>query len=389
MRVLWSGPFASNSALKGNVAVNQAAAKWSRGLLRGLESAGAEIRVINHCSEQRWPAGRVFWKDNSPRWFLDWFPCERIAYCNAWGVKDTWLDRAYANAARRIFSTWHPDIVLCYNSLHSFNVVVMREAAKRGISAVPIILDGDDPRQDNWQKLLRDNRFAAGVVFLSWWMYQNYPQRNIPLFHMDGGAEEFKGVRPDESHSAPTPSIYTYTLVHTGALDRWRGLDFMKEIVRLCKRKDVRFVFCGKCDKEKMWAEFGNDSRIEVKGFISNEAVERICLNADLFMNVRNPDIGDNVVNYPSKVPNYLVWGKPVVSTWIDSFSPDYREVLCVPEQNTPEGFVRKIEEVLGWNEDVRYRHYEKLREWYSAKKQWNVQAERLIAFLKGLATKL
>lgn len=384
MKILWCGPFFSDAALQEKKAPNQAAAKWSRGFLRGLEAAGVEIRVIDHCSEQRWPRGRVFWQGNSPRWFLDWFPCERVSYCNAWGVKDTWLAWAYARAARRIFSTWRPDIVLCYNSLHSFNVACMREASKVGVRSVPIILDGDDPRQDNWTKLVRDNRFASGIVFLSWWMYQNYPNHNLPLFHMDGGADGFKGILSETSLPVPPRSTCTYTLVHTGALDKWRGLDFMRGVVRACRRSDVRFVFCGKCDKATMWAEFGNDPRVEVKGFVSNEEVDKISRKADAFLNVRTPGLGDNLVNYPSKVPQYLAWGKPVVSTWNDSFSPDYRDILEVCD-DTPEGFVRVLEDVLAWDEEKRRAKFNQIKVWFDERKSWTRQSSRLLDFIGTL----
>lgn len=393
MKILWVGPFYSDAALSEKLAPNQAAAKWSRGLLRGLEAAGAEIRVIDHCSEQRWPKGRVFWQDDDPKWFLDWYPCERVAYCNAVGLKERWLAWTYARRARRLFRTWRPDVVLCYNSLHQHNVAVMREAHALGITCVPIILDGDDPRRDNWQKLLRDDRFADGVVFLSWWMYQNYPNRQLPLFHMDGGADAFQGLSPTLPPSiplpaaTPTPTTSTsssstpYTLVHTGSLDKWRGLDFMKGVVKGCARQDVRFVFCGKCDKAKMWAEFGNDPRVDVRGFVTDEEVAAISRAADVFLNVRTPGIGDNLVNYPSKVPQYLAWGKPVVSTWNDSFSPDYRDILEVCD-DTPAGFVRVLEEVLEWDEAKRVAKFNQIKSWFEDRKSWERQAGRLLEFL-------
>ena len=165
MKILWIGPFFSDEALFKKKAANQAAAKWSRGLLKGLEHAGCEIRVIDHVPNQRWPKGDIFWQDNDKKWFLDWYPCERISYFNVWGVKELWLGWQYARAVKRVLREWHPDVVLCYNSLHSFNVAVMEEAHRRDIKCVPIILDGDDPRRDDWEKLLHDNRFADGIVF--------------------------------------------------------------------------------------------------------------------------------------------------------------------------------------------------------------------------------
>ena len=133
-----------------------------------------------------------------------------------------------------------------------------------------------------------------------------------------------------------------------------------------------------------MWAEFGNDRRVEVKGFVSESEVEKICREADVFLNVRTPGLGDNLVNYPSKIPNYLSWGKPVVSTWNDSFSPEYRRLLEITD-DTPEGFVRVLDEVLSWDDERRCAKYEQIRSWFDECKHWTRQAERLANWMKAL----
>lgn len=379
MKILWVGPFFSDFALATRREVNQAASKWSRGLLSALDRRGVELRVLSSCVAQRWPRGKVFWQDADAKWFLDWFPCERIGYCNVAGVKGPWIARAYARRARKLFRSWRPDAVLCYNSLHAEHVAVMREASRAGIKCIPIILDGDDPRQDNWRWLLDGNRYASGVVFLSYWMTQHYPNRDVPLLHMDGGADSFKGIPPPRGNSARA-----YTLVHTGSIDYWRGLDFMGDVIGRCKRQDVSFVFCGKCDKARVMAAFGNDPRVDIRGFLTNEEVEKICLSADVFLNVRNPSVGDNILNYPSKVPNYLSYGRPVVSTWIDSFSPDYRDILDVCD-NTPEGFVQTLDGVLAQTDEQRAAKFEQIRQWFANRKSWDVQVGRLIDFVEKL----
>lgn len=382
LKILWIGPFFSDKALTEKRAANQAAAKWSRGLLRGLERLGCELKVVNHCPEQVWPKGRVFWQNNARKWFLDWYPCARIPYLNVPRIREMWLCWAYGRAVRKMIALWRPDVLLAYNSFHAYNEVAMKVAKTLGVKCVPIILDGDDPRRDNWAWLRRTTKNADGIVFLSWWMKEHCPI-DVPVLHLDGGADAFKGSLPLGRAAGQKPS--SFSLVHTGALDYWRGLDFMKKVVRMCGRQDVRFIFCGKCDRDAMRKEFSNDSRVEICGFLPNDDVDKICRAATLFLNVRDPNVGDNIVNYPSKVPQYLAWGKPVISTWLKSFSPDHRDVLCVAESNTPEAFLSKIDEVISWDASVYEKHFNKVKLWYNTYKDWRVQAGRLVDFMETL----
>ena len=211
-------------------------------------------------------------------------------------------------------------------------------------------------------------------------MYKNYPRQDMPLLHMDGGAECFKGVIPVARRADDV-----FKVVHTGALDYWRGLDFMKGVVKSCKRSDVKFILCGKCDKEQMWAEFENDSRVEVKGFLPESEVDEICRCADVFLSVRTPGLGDNLVNYPSKIPNYLSWGVPVVSTWNDSFSPDYRTLLEVSD-DTPEGFNAELDKVLSWDSSTCQQKFNAIHTWFDDNKNWRRQAARLVEWLGSIA---
>lgn len=158
----------------------------------------------------------------------------------------------------------------------------------------------------------------------------------------------------------------------------------MRGVIAACKRTDVKFVFCGKCEREKMWRDLGADSRVEVKGFVSGDEVDEICRRADVFLNVREPSVGDNILNYPSKVPQYLSWGKPVVSTWIDSFSPDYRDILEVCD-NTPKGFVKVLDGVLSQDDRWKEEKFNQIKTWFEEHKSWERQTKRLLEFVEGI----
>lgn len=60
----------------------------------------------------------------------------------------------------------YADTYLAASILRMFNL---------SFTLVPIILDLDDPRQDNWKKFVKSTRFATKIVFISEWAYNNYP----------------------------------------------------------------------------------------------------------------------------------------------------------------------------------------------------------------------
>lgn len=375
MKILWCGPCPSDKAIKVKPEVNLAAAKWSRGLLSGLAEEGHEIVAIDACPNRCWPGGRTFWQSGARDLFWDRFPCERISYLNCPFLKDKWLTFAYGKATRRLLSHDSFDIVLCYNSLHPQSVATMRAAAGVGVKSVPIILDGRDPREDNWSKILNDNRFASGVVFLSKWAQMHYPDMKVPVFHLDGGADRWNGREPDQSSGVKK-------VVYTGALDRWRGFDFIQKVIRKFKDPSVRFMFCGKYGVEAQ-SFFKSDARIENCGLVSKHELVRICNEADVFLNVREPSLGYSILNFPSKMTQYLSFGRPVVSLWVDSLDSVYKDYLQIPRGIEVDDFVQTLKSTLAWNDERRMEYYVRAKEWFSKEKLWRVQARRLSEWLR------
>ena len=108
-----------------------------------------------------------------------------------------------------------------------------------------------------------------------------------------------------------------------------------------------------------------------------------ICTSADAFLNIRDPDWGDNILNYPSKLPHYLSYGKPVISNALGSLSPDYDDVLFVSKQNTVEDFTTKIISVMRMTDVQKKALFVKIQEWFLKNKLWSVQCLRFAKWLE------
>lgn len=377
MRILWIGPSYSDWALGNKRSVNLAAVRWSRGLLSGLREYGAEIYVISHCPEQSWPNSKIFWQDADVKYFENVDKGVFIAYPNVKRIRDQYLACQYGRKTRELIRKYNVDVVLTYNCMHSWCIAAAKSAQKENVPTYHILLDGDDPQEDGWRKFNAQTQYATGIAFLSYWAYENFHRVGVKKLHMDGGADCFVGTVPTHTE------VRDRSLVYTGALDKWRGLDFLQEVVKKLNRSDVAISLCGNFDVAKVSKVFANDKRVLVKGLLSVDALNNVCQNADAFLNVRNPDIRQNIVNFPSKVPQYLRYGRPVVTTWIQSFSPDYRGVLSVAKDNSVESFVAMINEVLSWSDQDRLKKYFEIKHWYENHKLWKVQAGRLLDFMK------
>lgn len=373
MRVLWLGALHSDQALRTRKAPNPAAAKWTRGLLGGLRANGVEVFGLTHSYEQAWPKGQFLpgcEEDFDPSISLDWCKYINIKGC----VRNGTLTACYKRKIRRIIDKHGIDLVVCYNILeYPYHVRAMRVATSLGVPCFPFILDGDDPRRDQWRWIIEGTRDAKGIVFLSDWMVKNYPG-SLPVLHLDGGCSAWFGneaLRKREKN----------LLVYSGTLDHWRGLDLLTDVVRSLSDSEAEIIICGKNDKDELQKRLGVNRRIEVRGFVTEEELHEISLRASAFINTRDPKNEDNVLNFPSKIPNYLAYGKPIVSTWLPSMSDEYRNYIEVVESDDAEEYSKRVKSVLEWDQQRAEEHMLLIKTWFCENKLWTAQARRLVSW--------
>lgn len=381
MRILYCGPNASDIAQAtrhGDVA----ASRWAYSLLRALADQGHEIVALTHTHERIWPRGEKLWRSRDERYFPRDWPCIDVPYPAIYKLREAWLNWAYPLKARRILEASKFDAVLLYNCMDPYQVAVQHVARGARIPVFPVILDGDDPRKDVWAKLKADTLESAGVVFVSFWAKVKYPASK-PTCHLDGGDEVWRGSAPEQSKTMRDQGK-EFSFVHTGSLDYWRGLDFFEKVAEIVAMRNmpIRFLLCGRISEDARDRLLRHRS-VELKGFVSDQELDKICRNAFGFVNVREPSVGDNILNYPSKLPRCLSYGKPVVSTWVDSFAPEYRDLLYANNTNTPDGFVDELKRVIQESPLALKTRYDLIRDWFVASRLWSVQASRLAAWMR------
>ena len=374
MKILWLGPRHSNRALFERRAVSQAATNWSRGFLKGLNENDCEIRVCTHCREQLWPFGD-WWPGKEKDFDFD-LPLKYAKYGNVPFARDRWLIRAYKKMVATQLSEFKPDVVLSYN-LYPYHYSLGDIIARSGAKWVPIILDQEDPLKDDWVNFQYQTKEASAIIFVSYWAYQNCPSQ-LPLLHFDGGVVPWKGTFQKELNN---------TVVYSGLYDdQHGGLSDLFALIKAVKSKECTFVLTGKDSKNHLKKYIRGNNHIQYLGFLNDADLHDVQKNASVFINPRPPDSKANNMIFPSKLFNYISYGKPIVSTWMPGFSPEYRKLLLVPEPDCDvQTSADLIDKALEMALCERRAIYDMLRNWAEEKHSWSIQCANLFEWLRCL----
>ena len=367
---LWLGPLVDEEVMLKRHAVSTGAIRWQAGLLEGLAAEGQVVRALSYVPEPVWPRGRQ-WVSGTE--------CSRpgidvtgISYLNVPVLKEMTLRMGHLTALRRLVRTRGvPEVALSYNAPGPYLAAGRWLLRRALVPWIPVILDSPRtaPEVPVHERRLRA---ASGRVFLSWGSYASWTGRT-PSLHLDGGVQ---------SLPAPQPRPASRAILYSGALSKYGGIDFLVRAFQLVRAPDVELWICGKGTEIDRGSLSTADPRIRVLGTVPEAKLKELSAMAAVFANPRPPELYATQHTFPSKVLEYLSYGKPVVSTWSQVFSDSYRRVLLIPGDESPAAFALCLQQAL----DMPTEKREALRRTicdFLDDKLWRVQARRLIDWVR------
>jgi glycosyltransferase involved in cell wall biosynthesis len=224
-----------------------------------------------------------------------------------------------------------------------------------------IVADGDAPES------------ADSYVFLSWGYFQSFGT-DKPKLHLDGA------IYPASiEHSTPNGCTDKIVFLYSGVLNEWGGVFQLITAFRKLRIDTAELWITGKGDAVAVRDFAAGDDRIKVLGLLEPEKLSKVYARADIFVNPRPVSKRGNERNFPSKLFDYLSYGKPVVSTWTAGLSPAYRKLLTVVEPDTQEQMTLKLSEAAA----MLSRDDSRLGKGATYMlPSWSDQARRLIQFI-------
>lgn len=366
--ILWVGGVFSESSLLKHSAVSPAANRWQTGLLKAVNEQIPSVFVLSHLPEPVWPKGKL--RPGSPDDSEPQFESHLLKYWNLPFMRTSSLRWSYLKSFREICKQrGKPLAVFSYNQ-EPWAVKLGLYAQKYfQIPWIDVCADCYDPGSD-WARYAPGADAAKGHVFLSHQAFQTCP---FPKkIHLDGGVSYLKF---DPETQVKDKKIILYT----GMMSIWGGVSFLLKAFELIRDPDIELWICGHGTNVDLDAALKVDSRIHFFGLVSEARLQEMYKQASVLVNPRPSNVDGNTMNFPSKILEYLSYGKPIVSTWTPGLSPEYRDVLEVLIEENEDCLAKTIENVLDWPDEERKQYSIKIKDFLLKNKIWKEQAARLV----------
>lgn len=363
LKLNWVGPWIPERNLSQWKAASPAAMKWQKHLVNALIARGVEVNWMFYRPDPYWPRGRLFpWRITRKGLIPPIGNSAELPYVNLLRLREFSLSRA---CTRRITTApQQKQLIVSYNSPEWLKDSLLQLSTEIEVCWISIVADSLAPEG------------ADGCVFLSHGYCERFSD-TIPKMHLDGGIYPI--------HNGGTESVYAERcsktkFMYSGSLGKWGGVLTLLDALDKIDSDDFNVAISGPGIIPKIYKRIKADKRVTFLGVLEENELSSAYASADVFLNPRPTKISMGENNFPSKLLDYLAWGKPIISTWTDGLAPEYRHVLNVVDDNAESVAAEMMRLMHSGSNHLRPV------EWASRfNKTWDQQAARLSEFVSDL----
>lgn len=136
--------------------------------------------------------------------------------------------------------------------------------------------------------------------------------------------------------------------LYTGSLMKKYGIANIVQAFMNIDNNDIELEIYGLGDFENELEEIAlKDKRIYYGGFINNEEILKKQTNCNFLINARSPKDIYTKYSFPSKTLEYMLSGKPLISTFLLGMPLEYKEYFILLEDNDVKTIQETIERAI------------------------------------------
>ncbi len=175
-----------------------------------------------------------------------------------------------------------------------------------------------------------------------------------------------------------------HIVMYSGSIQKGFGIQKLLDATQLLD-DTYEFWFTGGGDYKNAVREYAErDSRIKYFGFLPTyDDVKRLQMQATMLINMRDPEVSASRYCFPSKLFEYLLTGKPVLSFHMDGIPDEYFSYLLEIESNTPSSIATAIKAVSAMSDAERVEIGNRGKEFVIKQKNNYEMSRQIMAFIK------
>ncbi|MEI7994211.1 MAG: glycosyltransferase [Methylococcaceae bacterium] len=280
-------------------------------------------------------------------------------------------------------------IVIVYNVFSPFSIPTLIASKLFGCKCAAIIADlpFDDYDFKGWRGFLQRIDFYVqihiiskfnGIIALTQKIIEDFAPL-IPSIVIEGGIEIVKEPieyrNPEKSNN--------FICLYSGALNEINGISLLLASFSLITNPNFRLWIFGHGPLASLIINAAaTDKRIVYWGQLSNDQVKKHQREAAVLINPRPSNNKITYYTFPSKLIEYMLSGRPVITTKLSGISKDYYEHLIFLEKETPENLANLINNIYVSDPDVINEKCFKAEDFIRTKKNWHYQSQLIYDFL-------
>jgi glycosyltransferase involved in cell wall biosynthesis len=197
--------------------------------------------------------------------------------------------------------------------------------------------------------------------------------------HLDGGVSE-------ASKGFPIHHVVKPRLLFSGALDHWGGIQQLLDAFERLRVPNASLVVVGWSQWPGLRKRLENTPGVEYYGRVDETTLLRLAEEAAVLVNPRPLKTPGNQMNFPSKLLEYLTYGRPVVTTMTPGVAPCYTDLTVPAKSDSPDDLAAAIERALSLPHADRVELARRVEHFLATTRLWSIQSRRLWDFLKSTA---
>ena len=225
---------------------------------------------------------------------------------------------------------------------------------------------------------------ADGYIFLTEQMNEYINKSHKPYIVLEGHADNsLSAVRQDEKYEVTQGKK---VIVYAGSIKRLYGIQNLVEGFLQADIPETELQIFGDGDyREELERIATENPKVKYMGVRSNDEVVAVEQRAALLINPRSPEPEYTKYSFPSKNMEYMVSGTPILTTKLPGMPKEYYPYIYTIEEDSSMGIANALKKVFSENILDRTQKGERAREFILKNKSNEVQAKKIIKFLKEM----